>query len=153
MNFENAPSSVIASEINRLTSILIQRAESVAQRSFELPPEVQCILRIILHNYHVSFREIASTKRTANLVEARHTFITLCRELTHHNTPAIALFIREDMHHSSIVHAHAKILDRIETDSKFSAKFEDLKTLCIESIRSISMPLFTSPHNEATKTA
>ena len=84
------------------------------------------IIEVIASELNIKPGDLKSSKRTANIVNARRIVIYLARELTHNSMPDIAKFLgMKD--HSSVSKNISKANELIEKDENFRLNLENLK--------------------------
>jgi chromosomal replication initiator protein len=84
------------------------------------------IIEVISAELNIKPSDLKSSKRTANIVNARRIVIYLARELTHNSMPDIAKFLgMKD--HSSVSKNISKANELIEKDENFRLILENLK--------------------------
>lgn len=77
------------------------------------------IARIVCEHYCVPWEALCNPRRFQHLIEPRHVYFYLCREVGKQSFPRIGRFIGRD--HSSVLHGHRKIAERIESDEELAA--------------------------------
>src|SRR6056297_1792282 len=86
---------------------------------------IERIKKIITDDYNLRMEDMQSKKRTHNIVFPRHIAMYLSRELTDFSLPHIGNeFGGRD--HTTVIHAHNKIKEKIENEDDFSNKIERL---------------------------
>ena len=76
--------------------------------------------------YGVSVKEMKGSRRVQNIVLARQVAMYLARELTDNSLPKIGReFGGKD--HTTVIHAHGKIKNRLETDDSLRLEIENIK--------------------------
>ena len=84
------------------------------------------IIEVVSAELNIKPSDLKSSKRTANIVNARRIVIFLARELTHNSMPDIAKFLgMKD--HSSVSKNISKANELIEKDENFRLNLENLK--------------------------
>ena len=88
------------------------------------------IIEVVSTELNIKPSDLKSTKRSANIVNARRMVIYLARELTHNSMPDIAKFLgMKD--HSSVSKNITKANELIEKDENFKVNLENLKNKII----------------------
>ncbi|MFW6230283.1 MAG: helix-turn-helix domain-containing protein, partial [Halanaerobium sp.] len=86
---------------------------------------IERIKKIITSNYNLKMEDMESKKRTQNIAFPRQIAMYLSRELTDFSLPHIGNeFGGRD--HTTVIHAHNKIKEKIENEDDFSNKIERL---------------------------
>lgn len=75
--------------------------------------------------FKVAVEALLSKSRAAGLVVARHVAMFLCRELTQESLPAIGRAF--GCHHTSVLHATAKVAARLRQDAQLAAAVGELR--------------------------
>ena len=76
--------------------------------------------------YHLTIADLTGKKRVKQIVVPRQIAMYLCRELTDASLPKIGdEFGGKD--HTTVIHAHEKISDQLESDSELQREVADLK--------------------------
>ncbi|MFP4020329.1 MAG: chromosomal replication initiator protein DnaA [Halanaerobium sp.] len=92
-------------------------------QSFEV--NIERIKKIITDDYNLRMEDMQSKKRTQNIAFPRQIAMYLSRELTDFSLPHIGNeFGGRD--HTTVIHAHNKIQEKIENEDDFSNKIERL---------------------------
>jgi len=93
------------------------------KRSIEV--NIERIKKIITDDYNLRMEDMQSKKRTQNIAFPRQIAMYLSRELTDFSLPHIGNeFGGRD--HTTVIHAHNKIQEKIENEDDFSNKIERL---------------------------
>jgi len=93
-------------------------------------PSIQDIQRHISGALDLPVEDLSSPKRGRQVVYARHVAMYLCRELTPLSLPAIsAQFGGRD--HTTVLHAHRKIKQRLLTDADTRALVQELRSALV----------------------
>src|SRR6056297_1655921 len=93
------------------------------KRSIEV--NIERIKKIITDDYNLRMEDMQSKKRTQNIAFPRQIAMYLSRELTDFSLPHIGdEFGGRD--HTTVIHAHNKIQEKIENENDFSNKIERL---------------------------
>ena len=93
------------------------------EESFEV--NIERIKKIITDDYNLRMEDMQSKKRTQNIAFPRQIAMYLSRELTDFSLPHIGNeFGGRD--HTTVIHAHNKIKEKIENEDDFSNKIERL---------------------------
>ena len=75
--------------------------------------------------YNINKEDLCSTKRPREIAFPRQIAMYLCRELTNNSLLQIAQsFNKND--HSTVIHAHKKISDKIKEDAKLNKSITEL---------------------------
>jgi len=86
---------------------------------------IERIKKIIVDDYNLRMEDMQSKKRTQNIAFPRQIAMYLSRELTDFSLPHIGNeFGGRD--HTTVIHAHNKIKEKIENENDFSNKIERL---------------------------
>ncbi len=86
---------------------------------------IERIKKIIIDDYNLRMEDMQSKKRTQNIAFPRQIAMYLSRELTDFSLPHIGdEFGGRD--HTTVIHAHNKIQEKIENENDFSNKIERL---------------------------
>ena len=86
---------------------------------------IERIKQIIVDDYNLKMEDMQSKKRTQNIAFPRQIAMYLSRELTDFSLPHIGNeFGGRD--HTTVIHAHNKIKEKIENEADFSDKIERL---------------------------
>jgi len=86
---------------------------------------IERIKKIITDDYNLRMEDMQSKKRTQNIAFPRQIAMYLSRELTDFSLPHIGTeFVGRD--HTTVIHAHNKIQEKIENEDDFSNKIERL---------------------------
>jgi chromosomal replication initiator protein len=86
---------------------------------------IERIKKIITNDYNLKMEDMESKKRTQNIAFPRQIAMYLSRELTDFSLPHIGNeFGGRD--HTTVIHAHNKIKEKIENENDFSNKIERL---------------------------
>lgn len=87
--------------------------------------DIERIKKIITADYNLRMEDMHSKKRTQNIAFPRQIAMYLSRELTDFSLPHIGNeFGGRD--HTTVIHAHNKIKEKIENEADFSNKIERL---------------------------
>ncbi len=112
---------------------------------------IAAIQRTVCEYYDLPLSIMSSRIRTQRNAQARHVALYLSRELTKLPLETIASTFRRDMDHGTVCHACKAVTTRLETDHAFTSTLATLRVNCIESIESITMPLFHQTVTTAKK--
>lgn len=85
---------------------------------------MEMIERIVCTHFKVTSEDIRSTKRSNDIAYPRQIAMYLCHELTEVSWPTIGGFFNRD--HSTVIHAHKKIQNLIDSDPATKAQIESL---------------------------
>ena len=123
----NASADLLGQQINlELVQNLLKEQVKDTKDNIKLPN----IIEVISRELNVKPSDLKSSKRTANVVNARRIVIYLARELTHNSMPDIAKFLgMKD--HSSVSKNISKANQLIEKDENFRLNLENLKNKII----------------------
>ena len=123
----NASADLLGQEINlNLVKDLLKEQIQDKKDNIKLPN----IIEMVSSELNIKPSDLKSTKRTANIVNARRIVIYLARELTHNSMPDIAKFLgMKD--HSSVSKNISKANELIEKDENFRLNLENLKNKII----------------------
>ena len=95
------------------------------KKSEEIEVNIERIKKIITDDYNLNMEDMESKKRTQNIAFPRQIAMYLSRELTDFSLPHIGdEFGGRD--HTTVIHAHNKIKEKIENEDDFSNKIERL---------------------------
>ena len=119
----NASADLLGQQINlNLVKDLLKEQIADRKDNIKLPN----IIEVVSSELNIKPSDLKSTKRTANVVNARRIVIYLARELTHNSMPDIAKFLgMKD--HSSVSKNISKANELIEKDENFRLNLENLK--------------------------
>ena len=119
----NASADLLGQKIDMdLVKNLLKDQIKEKKNNIKLPS----IIEIIARELNIKPSDLKSSKRTANIVNARRIVIYLARELTHNSMPDIAKFLgMKD--HSSVSKNISKANEMIEQDENFRLILENLK--------------------------
>ncbi len=91
----------------------------------QIEVNIERIKKIITDNYNLKMEDMESKKRTQNIAFPRQIAMYLSRELTDFSLPHIGdEFGGRD--HTTVIHAHNKIKEKIENENDFNNKIERL---------------------------
>ena len=90
-----------------------------------LPVIIDNILMEVAREFDVTIDDLCSTKRTAQIKDARHVAMYIMRELTPMSQPEIGKQF-SDRDHSTVHHATSRIAERMNTNPAFKLRIEDL---------------------------
>jgi chromosomal replication initiator protein len=91
----------------------------------QIEVNIERIKKIIIDDYNLKMEDMESKKRTQNIAFPRQIAMYLSRELTDFSLPHIGdEFGGRD--HTTVIHAHNKIKEKIENENDFSNKIERL---------------------------
>lgn len=91
----------------------------------QIEVNIERIKKIITEDYNLRMEDMQSKKRTQNIAFPRQIAMYLSRELTDFSLPHIGdEFGGRD--HTTVIHAHNKIKEKIENENDFSNKIERL---------------------------
>jgi chromosomal replication initiator protein len=91
----------------------------------QIEVNIERIKKIITDDYNLKMEDMESKKRTQNIAFPRQIAMYLSRELTDFSLPHIGNeFGGRD--HTTVIHAHNKIKEKIENENDFSNKIERL---------------------------
>lgn len=123
----NASADLLGQEINLdLVKNLLKEQIKDKKDNIKLPN----IIDIVSSELNIKPSDLKSSKRSANIVNARRIVIYLARELTHNSMPDIAKFLgMKD--HSSVSKNISKANELIEKDENFRLNLENLKNKII----------------------
>ena len=123
----NASADLLGQEIDLgLVQGLLKDQIKEKKNNIKLPG----IIEIVASELNIKPSDLKSTKRNANIVNARRIVIYLARELTHNSMPDIAKFLgMKD--HSSVSKNISKANELIEKDENFKLILENLKNKII----------------------
>jgi len=123
----NASADLLGQEINiDLVQNLLKEQIKETKNNTKLPD----IINIVSSELNIKPSDLKSSKRTANIVNARRIVIYLARELTHNSMPDIAKFLSlKD--HSSVSKNITAANKLIEKDENFKLTLENLKNKII----------------------
>ncbi len=123
----NANATLLGQEINlALVQSLLKAQIKETKENIKLPD----IIAMVSNELNIKPSDLKSSKRTANVVNARRITIYLARELTHNSMPDIAKFLgMKD--HSSVSKNISKANELMEKDSGFKLTLENLKNKII----------------------
>lgn len=123
----NASADLLGQEISLdLVKNLLKEQVKEKKNNIKLPN----IIEIVASELNIKPSDLKSSKRTANVVNARRIVIYLARELTHNSMPDIAKFLgMKD--HSSVSKNISKANELIEKDENFKLNLENLKNKII----------------------
>jgi chromosomal replication initiator protein len=123
----NASADLLGQEIDlQLVQGLLKDQIKEKKNNIKLPN----IIEIVSHELNIKPSDLKSSKRNANVVNARRIVIYLARELTHNSMPDIAKFLgMKD--HSSVSKNISKANELIEKDENFKLILENLKNKII----------------------
>ncbi|MEA3353441.1 MAG: chromosomal replication initiator protein DnaA [Campylobacterota bacterium] len=119
----NASADLLGQEINLdLVQNLLKEQIKETKENIKLPD----IISLVSSELNIKPSDLKSSKRTANIVNARRVVIYLARELTHNSMPDIAKFLgMKD--HSSVSKNISAANKLIEKDENFKLLLENLK--------------------------
>jgi chromosomal replication initiator protein len=119
----NASADLLGQEINiNLVKDLLKEQIQDKKDNIKLPN----IIELVSSELNIKPSDLKSSKRSANIVNARRIVIYLARELTHNSMPDIAKFLgMKD--HSSVSKNISKANELIEKDENFRLNLENLK--------------------------
>jgi len=119
----NASADLLGQQINiELVKNLLKEQIADKKDNIKLPN----IIEIVSSELNIKPSDLKSSKRSANIVNARRIVIYLARELTHNSMPDIAKFLgMKD--HSSVSKNISKANELIEKDENFRLNLENLK--------------------------
>ena len=119
----NASADLLGQEINlNLVKDLLKEQIADKKDNIKLPN----IIELVSSELNIKPSDLKSSKRSANIVNARRIVIYLARELTHNSMPDIAKFLgMKD--HSSVSKNISKANELIEKDENFRLNLENLK--------------------------
>ena len=89
---------------------------------------VECgsIMEAVAEYYRLSVDDLLSRSRKREIASARQTAMYLCREMTNESYASIgSRFGGRD--HSTVIHAHKKVSDRMDVEAAYRRELEDLK--------------------------
>ena len=123
----NASADLLGQEINiDLVKDLLKEQIQDKKDNIKLPN----IIELVSRELNLKPSDLKSSKRSANIVNARRIVIYLARELTHNSMPDIAKFLgMKD--HSSVSKNISKANELIEKDENFRLNLENLKNKII----------------------
>jgi len=123
----NASADLLGQQINiDLVKDLLKVQIQDKKDNIKLPN----IIQIVSSELNIKPSDLKSSKRSANIVNARRIVIYLARELTHNSMPDIAKFLgMKD--HSSVSKNISKANELIEKDENFRLNLENLKNKII----------------------
>ena len=123
----NASADLLGQEINiDLVQSLLKEQIRETKENIKLPD----IINVVSSELNIKPSDLKSSKRTANIVNARRVVIYLARELTHNSMPDIAKFLgMKD--HSSVSKNISAANKLIEKDENFKLTLENLKNKII----------------------
>jgi chromosomal replication initiator protein len=123
----NASADLLGQEINlNLVKDLLKEQIKDKKDNIKLPN----IIELVSNELNIKPSDLRSSKRTANIVNARRIVIYLAKELTHNSMPDIAKFLgMKD--HSSVSKNISKSNELIEKDENFRLNLENLKNKII----------------------
>jgi len=123
----NASADLMGQSINlQLVQNLLKDQIKEKKDNIKLPN----IIEVVSNQLNIKPSDLKSTKRTANVVNARRIVIYLARELTLNSMPDIAKFLgMKD--HSSVSKNISKANELIEKDENFRLNLENLKNKII----------------------
>ena len=123
----NASADLLGQNINlELVQNLLKDQIKEKKNNIKLPD----IIELVSSELNVKPSDLKSSKRTANVVNARRIAIYLARELTHNSMPDIAKFLgMKD--HSSVSKNISKANELMQTDENFRLMLENLKNKII----------------------
>jgi chromosomal replication initiator protein len=91
----------------------------------QIEVNIERIKKIIIDDYNLKMEDMESKKRTQNIAFPRQIAMYLSRELTDFSLPHIGNeFGGRD--HTTVIHAHNKIKEKIENENDFNNKIERL---------------------------
>ena len=119
----NASADLLGQEINLdLVKNLLKEQIKDKKDNIKLPN----IIEIVSSELNIKPSDLKSSKRSANIVNARRIVIYLARELTHNSMPDIAKFLgMKD--HSSVSKNISKANELLKKDENFRLNLENLK--------------------------
>ncbi len=123
----NASADLLGQEIDlHLVQNLLKEQIKETKENIKLPD----IINVVANELNIKPSDLKSSKRTANIVNARRVVIYLARELTHNSMPDIAKFLgMKD--HSSVSKNISAANKLIEKDENFKLILENLKNKII----------------------
>jgi chromosomal replication initiator protein len=123
----NASADLLGQSINiELVQNLLKEQIKEKKDNIKLPN----IIEVVASELNIKPSDLKSSKRNANVVNARRIVIYLARELTHNSMPDIAKFLgMKD--HSSVSKNISKANELIEKDENFRLNLENLKNKII----------------------
>jgi chromosomal replication initiator protein len=123
----NASADLLGQSINiDLVQNLLKEQIKEKKDNIKLPN----IIEVVASELNIKPSDLKSSKRNANVVNARRIVIYLARELTHNSMPDIAKFLgMKD--HSSVSKNISKANELIEKDENFRLNLENLKNKII----------------------
>ncbi|MEA3383688.1 MAG: chromosomal replication initiator protein DnaA [Campylobacterota bacterium] len=123
----NASADLLGQEIDiNLVQNLLKEQIKETKENIKLPD----IINVVANELNIKPSDLKSSKRTANIVNARRVVIYLARELTHNSMPDIAKFLgMKD--HSSVSKNITAANKLIEKDENFKLILENLKNKII----------------------
>lgn len=127
---EGALNKIIAfSKLNKV-DINLEHAEEALKdviypnKKKEITPSF--IIEVVAEHFGISPEDIASRKRTAELVQPRQVVMYLCRQLTEASLQNIAKAIgKKD--HTTVLHGIEKITEKMENDEELKNKVDIIK--------------------------
>ncbi len=123
----NATASLVGKEINiELVKSILKEQVKQTKENIKLPD----IISIVSNELNIKPSDLKSSKRTANVVNARRIVIYLAKELTVNSFGAIAQFLNMK-DHSSISKNIAKANELREKDENFKLTIDNLKNKII----------------------
>lgn len=121
-----AYSSLINKDIN--ADLAAEALKDIIPSSKPKTITIEDIQKVVGEEYHVKMEDFKAKKRTKSVAFPRQIAMYLSRELTDFSLPKIGEeFGGRD--HTTVIHAHEKIANLIQTDTQFQKKIEELQNL------------------------
>jgi len=94
-------------------------------RVHDSKPGIESIQRTVADSFHIRLADLKSKKRTQHIAFCRQVAMYLCRKLTDSSFPVIGEQFSRD--HSTVIHAHNLIAQRVRNDSAFRMSIEKIE--------------------------
>lgn len=124
LNRIHAVASLQNFEADRALAEKVLKTLLVRKPSLELSAE--SIQRTVAEKYNIGLADLLGKRRTANVAQARALAMYLCRRLTGYSFPEIGAFFG-GRDHSTVIHAHKTVTERISQDETFAATVAQLE--------------------------
>ena len=124
LNRIHAVASLQSNKVTLAVAEQVIRTLTLKKPSLELTAE--SIQRAVAEKYNVGLADLLGKRRTANVAQARGLAMYLCRRLTGYSFPEIGAFFG-GRDHSTVIHAHKTVAERITQDNAFAAVVAELE--------------------------
>ncbi|MDR1048973.1 MAG: chromosomal replication initiator protein DnaA [Synergistaceae bacterium] len=100
--------------------------KDILRTDLKAPTSVSAIQNTVAETFEIGVEELTSSKRTAEITQARHIAMYLCRELTDMSLIDVAkAFQRKD--HTTVIHAYRKIGQDLKNDDRIRDIVENIR--------------------------